>query len=82
MGKLTNIKPRLSSAPPRLTSPPKIVEQFYSSPEWRKLVAQIKRQRGACCQRCGSPDRIIADHKGDCAIKGLGSGDAPSRDDG
>lgn len=62
MGKLTNIKPRLSSAPLRLKSPPKIVEQFYSSPEWRKLVAHIKRTRGNYCQRCGSTDRVIADH--------------------
>jgi len=62
MGELTNIKPRLSSLAPRLKPPPKIVEQFYSSPEWRKLVAEIKRQRGAYCQRCGSTDRIIADY--------------------
>lgn len=60
MRKLTNFKPRLSSAPPRLKSPPKIVEQFYSSPEWRSLVARINRERRAYCQRCGSTDRIVA----------------------
>ena len=62
MDKLTNIKPRLSSAPPKLKSPPKVFEQFYSSPDWRSLVARIKRQRGAFCARCGSTDRIISDH--------------------
>ncbi|WP_262027135.1 HNH endonuclease [Microvirga sp. Mcv34] len=62
MGKLTNIKPRLSSTPPRLKSPPKIVEEFYSSPEWRALVKRIKAKRGNFCQRCGSSDRVIADH--------------------
>jgi hypothetical protein len=45
MGKLTNIEPRLSSAPPRLKSPPKVVEQFYSSPDWRILGATVRRTR-------------------------------------
>jgi hypothetical protein len=43
MAKLTNIEPRLSFAPPKLKSPLKIVEQFYSSPEWRSLVAKVRR---------------------------------------
>ncbi|MCB5173666.1 HNH endonuclease [Microvirga sp. SM9] len=48
--------------PPRLKAPPKSVDPFYTSPEWRELVARLKRERGAYCRRCGSTDRIIADH--------------------
>ena len=35
---------------------------FYTSPEWRELVRDIKRRRGSWCQRCGSTKRIIGDH--------------------
>ena len=62
MGRLTALPSRLGSMPPKLKAAPKIAEGFYQSSEWRKLVARIKRQRGAWCQRCGSTDRLIADH--------------------
>lgn len=48
--------------PAKLAHAPKVAEQFYQSPEWRALVRDIKRQRGAWCERCGSTDRVIADH--------------------
>lgn len=41
---------------------PKRAESFYQSTEWRALVASIKRERGNFCQRCGSSERVIADH--------------------
>lgn len=41
---------------------PKKAEGFYTSPEWRGLVADVKRARGSFCQRCGSRHRVIADH--------------------
>lgn len=62
MSKLTNMKPMLRSMPARLAPPPKQTETFYQSKEWRALVAQVKRERGPYCERCGSPDRVIADH--------------------
>lgn len=44
---------------------PKVAERFYASPQWRGLVAAIKRERGNWCQRCGAGGkgaRIIGDH--------------------
>ena len=48
--------------PSRLGTLPKQTERFYQSREWRCLVAEVKSERGAYCQRCGSADRVIADH--------------------
>lgn len=64
MGRLTNIKPQLGSIGPRLRPPPKITEQFYSSPEWRALVARRKRDPDhAAAQRRAKPgERLILDH--------------------
>lgn len=64
MGRLTNIKPQLGSIGPRLRPPPKIVEQFYSSPEWRALVARRKRDPDyrAALQRAKPGERVILDH--------------------
>lgn len=62
MGRLTAapLGPAMIGA--RLKLPPKMAERFYSSKEWRQLVARIKRQRGNWCQRCGSKHRVIGDH--------------------
>jgi 5-methylcytosine-specific restriction enzyme A len=62
MAKITTMKPRLGSLPSRLTPVPKQAEGFYQSREWRCLVAEVKRERGSCCERCGSSYRVIADH--------------------
>lgn len=62
MGKLTSVRPMLKAPPPRLTTPPKIVENFYASREWRDLIASIKWERGNRCARCGAGGRIIGDH--------------------
>jgi 5-methylcytosine-specific restriction endonuclease McrA len=59
---LKAVRPRLSAAPPRLAPAPKTADPFYLSIEWRRLVAAIKRQRGAWCQRCGSGERVLGDH--------------------
>src|SRR3546814_20236885 len=48
-----------------LRAAPNVAEQFYSSREWRSLVASIKRERGDRCERpgCTTPtQRVIADH--------------------
>lgn len=62
MSKLTNLKPTLRGMPARLSPPPKQTESFYQCREWRALVAQVKHERGPYCERCGSTDRVIADH--------------------
>lgn len=62
MGRLKAMPRRLSAPTPKLRPPVKVAEQFYQSREWRALVARVKRERGAWCQRCGSRDRVIADH--------------------
>ena len=62
MVKLTSLGPMVRPLQDRVKAPPKIADQFYLSPEWRKLVSRVKRKRGAFCQRCDSSDRVIADH--------------------
>lgn len=62
MGKLKNIAPRIGGLGARVKPPAKIADPFYLSREWRSLVAKIKRERGNWCERCGSGDRVIADH--------------------
>ena len=62
MGKLTNLKPQVSSMPTLLRPPPKTAESFYQSPEWRSLVASIKRTRGSWCEQCGAGPKVIGDH--------------------
>jgi hypothetical protein len=48
--------------------PPKEVDPFYASREWRALVDKIKRERGDVCEdpHCKGPhsrgQRIYADH--------------------
>jgi 5-methylcytosine-specific restriction protein A len=62
VARLKSMAPRLAAMAPRLAPPPKVAEGFYQSKEWRALVARIKRERGPWCQRCGSGNRVIADH--------------------
>lgn len=62
MGRLRAMPARLAAPPPRVASAPKVADDLYGSREWRALVAQIKRERGAFCQRCGSGGRLIGDH--------------------
>jgi len=62
MGKLGTMPSRLGKMPVRLAAMPKVAEAFYQSGAWRSLVARIKRERGAWCERCGSTKRVIADH--------------------
>lgn len=62
MGRLSSAPSRLGAMPPKLRPAPKVAESFYTSPEWRRLVAQVKRERGAYCERCGSSNRVIGDH--------------------
>ena len=62
MGRLKSPPPLLGSPPPMLRVPPKQAMPFYQSPEWRKLIASIKRERGAFCCMCGSSHRVIGDH--------------------
>ena len=63
MSKLKQLPSQLQTLPPRLKPAPKIADALYTSPEWRKLIARIKRQRGNWCERCGSGNRVIGDHK-------------------
>lgn len=63
MGRLTALAPRIGALPPKLKAAPKLAESFYTSPQWRRVVGEIKRARGGCCERCGSRRRVIGDHK-------------------
>jgi 5-methylcytosine-specific restriction protein A len=63
MGKLTNLKPQVGTLAPSLRPPQKLAEAFYQSREWRDLVAAIKAERGPWCERCGSKQRVVGDHK-------------------
>jgi 5-methylcytosine-specific restriction endonuclease McrA len=62
MGKLKAMPTRLGALPAKVRQAPKVAEGFYQSKEWRELVARVKRKRGAWCERCGSTERLIADH--------------------
>jgi 5-methylcytosine-specific restriction enzyme A len=62
VGKLTNMRPMLNSLPSQLKLPPKQADFFYQSNAWRNLVRRLKKERGPYCCKCGSSDRIIADH--------------------
>ncbi|WP_188853631.1 HNH endonuclease signature motif containing protein [Aureimonas glaciei] len=48
--------------PNRIGTPPKIADSFYLSPEWRGLMASIKRARGSQCEKCGAKGRVLGDH--------------------
>lgn len=52
----------LSAPPNTLKAPPKYTDSFYRSPAWVRLVRQIKRERGAFCEICGSRHGLVADH--------------------
>ncbi|HEX7856104.1 MAG TPA: HNH endonuclease signature motif containing protein [Sphingobium sp.] len=65
MGRLKAFGSRVGSAAPKLKAAPKVAEGFYSTPQWRGLVKDIKRMRGNRCERagCTTPThRVIADH--------------------
>ncbi|MGE0178973.1 MAG: HNH endonuclease signature motif containing protein [Sphingomonas sp.] len=62
MGRLKSLPPRLGGSPVKLRAMPKTAMGFYQSPEWRGLVADLKRMRGNWCERCGSRRRVAGDH--------------------
>ncbi len=62
MGRLKQIPARLKAPPPKVKALPKVADPFYQSPEWRTLVRDIKRERGAFCCMCGSGHRVTGDH--------------------
>lgn len=66
------LPPRIGTLAPRIKALPKKAENFYLSPEWRRFIAQVKRERGCFCARCGSTHRVIGDH-----IQELRDGGAP-----
>ncbi|OQC19047.1 MAG: HNH endonuclease [Planctomycetes bacterium ADurb.Bin069] len=56
------LTPAYGLLPPKVKVAPKVADPFYLSAEWRRLVARLKRERGAACERCGSGHRLIGDH--------------------
>lgn len=72
MVRLSSLKPAVRPLAARLRPPPKTALPFYQTPEWRRLAARIKRERGPRCEVCGSGHRVIADH-----IVELSDGGAP-----
>lgn len=53
---------RLGGLPDRVGRAPKVTDRELRSGAWAALVADIKRERGAYCQRCGGGGRLYADH--------------------
>lgn len=63
MPRIPTIRPALGSLRPRVAPAPKVADAIYTSPEWRQLVASIRRERGNACEKCGATGcRIIGDH--------------------
>lgn len=62
MGRLKAVGARVATLAPRVKAPPKRADSFYTSPEWRTLVHDIRVERGAYCAVCGCGGRIFADH--------------------
>lgn len=62
---LRMLKPTLRQAPP-LVRPlvvEKVADPFYLSPAWRRLVSDVKLERGNRCEDCGAQGvRIHGDH--------------------
>lgn len=71
---LTCLKPLVSVLDTSIAKePPKRADSFYTSPEWRALMASLKRKRPDCCERCGrTGTRLFGDH-----IHELKDGGAP-----
>lgn len=65
MGKLKAFGSRLGAMPPKVKMAPKAVERFYSSPQWRGLVADRKRDPDylEAKRRARPGERMILDHK-------------------
>lgn len=62
---LRMIRSRIAPAPVRVRPPAKVVDPFYTSPEWRGLAARAKRAAGYRCAECGTEAdgrALIADH--------------------
>jgi 5-methylcytosine-specific restriction enzyme A len=59
---LSTMRPRVAGLPHRVALAPKRAELFYQSKEWRATAARVKRRDGYACVRCGSGQRLIADH--------------------
>lgn len=63
MSRLKSLPPRLGGLGSKVKAAPKVALGFYQSPEWRELIRDIKRERGAFCQDCGSGHRVAGDHE-------------------
>ena len=65
MGKLKAMGSRIAPMASRVRLAPKVVEQFYSSPEWRALVARRRRDPDyqVALRRAKPGERLILDHK-------------------
>ncbi len=74
MPRLTMIKPSLAVMDVRTAHvPAKTADPFYLSKPWRKLVADVLRERGRTCEQCGDRSgRMFLDH-----IQELKDGGAP-----
>lgn len=69
MGRLKALPSRVSSLPPRIVRPEKVVDPFYEAREWREFVRLIKQQRGFVCEEVtcrkdcsATPRGLIGDH--------------------
>jgi 5-methylcytosine-specific restriction enzyme A len=61
--KIPMIKARIPTLTSRVPRQEKQADSFYTSPEWRALIAAIKEQRGNQCADVGPHSgRILGDH--------------------
>jgi hypothetical protein len=66
--RLAALPPRIGQADTRrVRPPPKVAAPFYSTPEWRQLLANIIRERG---RRCEDPKHDPAQPRGGRQIYG------------
>lgn len=65
MGRLKALGSRLGAMPAKVQAAPKVAEGFYTSPSWRTLVEDRKRDPdyAAARARAKRGERLILDHK-------------------
>lgn len=64
MGRLATMGGRIGSLGPKVMAAPKATDGFYTSPEWRQLVARRKRDAdyADAKARAKAGERLILDH--------------------
>ena len=62
MHRLLTLRTKLRPGKAKITLAPKQAKPFYLSPEWKALIASIKKQRGNMCHDPDHPPHIPRAH--------------------